>query len=1562
MGDERRLAFVLGGRERWVIDVARFAGRPVLRHEKRGGKLRVEMRGARYPGTSLPADFVCDVTPGLVGCQMRLTLALGGFRCERPFEGWLEGTEPARARVRLSHRSPVGPGVSVGLAGAGEAEFSPTWALTLRGPALATVAGLGESGRATADAVTLDLPTADQPSVLVDPPARRARLTLDRGTHAWRLRPSSRLRPARGTLHYAGEPFDRITIESGETEQRAVQRAVVATAGDGAPTAWYEPGAGLLDGGGDPSRVPLHNVRYAITFGPPGVERALLAAFGTPTWLHGPGFSLEVGGRPDEAQFELHAVGAACSSLCEPALLRTVIPVAGAMAVPASAPLGSRIDLTGESAGARLCFDAARGCEGLFVAPAPPLSLLRPKDLLALEFDFVNLALDLKGAGNAELVRTPGNNPSGSYVVVRFPPQNIAEQAFFETAKDAANPGGYSNPYKYVAKTNSFVPTKKDDAGYTDPSTGSEKPEMPVDVRIAGRSRLAFRLPTGLDRIDYTLASLLDWARFEPSVTATALPPPPFYFLAGGFIAVGQAGAQPARKAGGAMRVSKKVKAAPQVDVSAQRGVAQRLLQAVPRRAGPSPQRLNAIAAVIAQTRPGGAALSDAAVGEITAHLLVAPYPPASYQTGIESPYRLVVSPNRFSAWAHATTDVTPLAKPEAPDRPLVTELWHTRLGVKRDAPKPDESPVDEDDSYYRTIRAVWSPDYNEKADADTPAHFKPPHNTGNLFRMSLDARDRHELVTLTADQRLEDAEQRIVSVDRLMLSALGAWMNVRGAWDLGPVAEEPLSVEEWRHRATMGRDHYVKVVYKGCLFPFGHRASLIKVTERKFHWVENHHIAYLRQRMYVVVRQPEKDYPAPFQPHEGRKFPFKRVRILTLVTPNLDEPSTNDIAGGGGGQNAFWMFVNGTPFPFNLVCEDVEGHAPHLTMPLAFIDVRKCHDQATAKAAAESLAAMDWKARPLHGQKVSFADPTKPGDTTLETESITFGGEFNRVPTGPNLTGAQQPEADDATLIASDQTRFYPTVEAARVEIPAVRHLTGAAGGVGIKIAQAYVDHAFNGVLGEAKNYGQLFAELDAPAGLGFGNGGVGTDKVGGFAAPSLNILGLSRLTGPVSGQVADGLTEMTKGNFDPKTFFKGLDVKLLGAVSLLEIVRAVTGVDGPGFAEDLNKAGDGLRAQLEEMLKDLPGSASAAKLMDLPKCRVPAFLTQLIYDDTAASDVDAALRQPKQAQIVFKWDPVVDSVGPFRRDGPANETLSLTSLALVQLPKLGETPKDPTYTVAARLQNFTLDLFGIIAIKVNSVKFTKQANQKPDVSADVETIEFAGPLRFVNELQSVIPSDGFSDPPSLEVTPTGLKLGYSLGLPTIAVGAFTLQNVTLGAALSLPFTGDPLRFRFFFCTREQPFLLTVYGLGGGGFFGIELGMDGVELLEAALEFGASVAIDLGVASGGVTIMGGVYFKIEQVGGDDVTTITGYVRLNGELDVLGLISASLTFNLSLTYQSDPEMVWGEATLTIEVEVAFFSEDVEVSVRKEFATPPAPPFAALMNPTDWNAYRKAFAA
>ena len=128
---------------------------------------------------------------------------------------------------------------------------------------------------------------------------------------------------------------------------------------------------------------------------------------------------------------------------------------------------------------------------------------------------------------------------------------------------------------------------------------------------------------------------------------------------------------------------------------------------------------------------------------------------------------------------------------------------------------------------------------------------------------------------------------------------------------------------------------------------------------------------------------------------------------------------------------------------------------------------------------------------------------------------------------------------------------------------------------------------------------------------------------------------------------------------------------------------------------------------------------------------------------------------------------------------------------------------------------------------------------------------------------------------------------------------------------------------------------------LGGGGFFGIAVGPDGVEMLEASFEIGANVSIDVVVASGNVHIMAGVYLKISD--DQQESQLTGYLRAGGSVDVLGLISASVEFYLGFTYYFGPPCtIAGEATVTIEVHVLFFSASVHASLRREFADPRSP--------------------
>lgn len=154
---------------------------------------------------------------------------------------------------------------------------------------------------------------------------------------------------------------------------------------------------------------------------------------------------------------------------------------------------------------------------------------------------------------------------------------------------------------------------------------------------------------------------------------------------------------------------------------------------------------------------------------------------PQADETAIELPYRLILSPSTLGGWTHSVTAV---------EHESHTELWHTRLGVRRHTTNPANDFIDERDDPQRAVRAVWS--------FDVPLH--PTKHVPNLpFRMSLDMRDRYEIVELSANfnllapgkilGRFELYKPEAIAVERLMLTSLGGWLHSRGAWDPPKVA-----------------------------------------------------------------------------------------------------------------------------------------------------------------------------------------------------------------------------------------------------------------------------------------------------------------------------------------------------------------------------------------------------------------------------------------------------------------------------------------------------------------------------------------------------------------------------------------------------------------------------------------------------------------------------------------------------------------------------------------------------------------------------------------------------
>jgi hypothetical protein len=186
-------------------------------------------------------------------------------------------------------------------------------------------------------------------------------------------------------------------------------------------------------------------------------------------------------------------------------------------------------------------------------------------------------------------------------------------------------------------------------------------------------------------------------------------------------------------------------------------------------------------------------------------------HPPAETHTALELPWRLVISPNAQGAFAHS---------PVAVEHEGRFELWHTRLGVRATDTKGNPV-IDERRKDLRTVRAIWARDYEGHTDPPDATSFPDADGSDDRpqVRMSLNSRDRMMLVHETANfhlvrNRTQDWPPEAVPTNRLMLTAQGGWLDSRVQFPTLP--DGGLTIEEWKHRAALGRDHEVKVVYAG--------------------------------------------------------------------------------------------------------------------------------------------------------------------------------------------------------------------------------------------------------------------------------------------------------------------------------------------------------------------------------------------------------------------------------------------------------------------------------------------------------------------------------------------------------------------------------------------------------------------------------------------------------------------------------------------------------------------------------------------------------------------------
>ncbi|MFE2877375.1 hypothetical protein ACFXG6_27435 [Streptomyces roseus] len=647
-----------------------------------------------------------------------------------------------------------------------------------------------------------------------------------------------------------------------------------------------------------------------------------------------------------------------------------------------------------------------------------------------------------------------------------------------------------------------------------------------------------------------------------------------------------------------------------------------------------------------------------------------------------------------------------------------------------------------------------------------------------------------------------------------------------------------------------------------------------------------------------LTVLEPEVTYQdIAALPNGGRGFPFTRVRLNgPLSTDAID--ATDPLTDVG-----FWVREPGEAdgrLRFSLTAEDLRGHPVAFSAPMVFVKGDRAHGDLSAALAAFNTRAQQTDLLASGRLELAPATGADPESTTVDV--------------GVLRIGAVRSSASQADLERAGRLAALPELISVDARIPALdaatpHSLAGEDDVVRSALHTLLPDRTYvqQGLVASRQVYAQLKTQVRvAPP----------VTASGGIAKLDLPVTGLSSATGLIGGDLA----KFKSGMFDPVGFFtpppnpppSGLPVfptRLLGFVDLTKLVPSVP-VPPAG-------AGDGTD--------------------------VPRMLTKVLRRQG---------QPPHAVETTLTWHPKLTPT----RSGPlkttADTALDLRCVTLMNLDGSGP----PVTEVRGELSRFTLSFADVLDVEFKRIAFTSKSGTTTSLDVKVGKVAFSGQLKFLDRLREYLPS--IANGPRINVDTDGIDVGYTLAVPSVGLGVFLLQNLALSASVRLPFGGDPVEATFAVSSREHPFLATVSLFGGGGFLALTVNTGEVVRLEGQVEFGAAVALNLGVASGSVSVTAGVYVRLDK----SASSITGFLRAYGELDILGIVNISVEFYLGLKFQP-PKTLYGYASVTVRVRVAFFSESVTMKLERSFSGGNDPSFVqAFPTARPWRDRCAAFAS
>lgn len=236
-----------------------------------------------------------------------------------------------------------------------------------------------------------------------------------------------------------------------------------------------------------------------------------------------------------------------------------------------------------------------------------------------------------------------------------------------------------------------------------------------------------------------------------------------------------------------------------------------------------------------------------------------------------------------------------------------------------------------------------------------------------------------------------------------------------------------------------------------------------------------------------------------------------------------------------------------------------------------------------------------------------------------------------------------------------------------------------------------------------------------------------------------------------------------------------------------------------------------------------------------------------------------------------------------------------------------------------------------------------------KIDFKISPERVVLAEPLEFLtNFLAAAGQGEGLTIEPLMQGNiPSGVAATLDLALPNITAGVFSITDLSLHARFGIAAIPEfELISELSVAKRTAPFTLSVWILNGGGYVTQRLSYRPLAkprsvltyTLDVGIVAGVGLFFNFGVVSGGVSLQVGCSIAVTwtTASGGNTTTITVFILARGNVDVAGLVTASIMLLLEVAY--DGSVMLGRGTLRLSFKIScFYTLRVNQGVEYQFA-------------------------